>query len=796
MKANKPMMRGAAALALAFPMSIPVLAQESSGFMLEEVVVTARRKDESLQDVPQTVNAVGSDTFEKLNILNFQDMQSVVPGVSLDSGSNGFSTQATMRGVDFSIESGVAPSVEFYLNDAPVESNQIFTQVFDVGQVEVLRGPQGTLRGRSAPSGAITVRSRAANFDSLEGYVNATANNKGGTNYQGAINLPLIEEKLALRLAGVVDENEVDGVTSVFHDVDPDSDVQGFRATLGFAPTDNFDGQLMHQRISKDLVTNPQYAGLNTSMAHHSGIGRIDPEDRKSVFGSPNKVETDLEVTTLNLNWLVGGFELTYVGQYSEYQNDANSPYDKANWINDSNGGEFSLGPMGTAVNRDEWFQNLDLYQQQESHEIRITPEEPIADFFSYTVGLFYQEKYGRNLLDSNTILSADLNPQLGALNPTANGGAYILTNYIDRPSESDELSAFFNTTFYLTDATELSAGVRQIRSHIWNTTYVNGSEVSGAKIKGDDNELIWNVSLSHRFNDDLMVYGNVGTAVRPGPVGALGVNNLSTPDANMAKVVADRDNERSISYEVGFKLDFLDGRGRLNAAYFYQDFENYIYYSPTTQYFGTNGIESFNFTSNADAVVQGVDLDATYQLLENWNVAAVFSWNESELQSAVPCNDGNLDGRPDQVDPSVSGSLNAGHQIAFCDTGDSASSAPNWSASLRSEYFTEVSGDMEAYVRGIYSYYPENDNKHRYTTIDSYGLLNVFFGVRDIAGAWDLQLFAKNVTDEVETLSYEDVMEGAGGTLANYVGDSGYYAVQLTPRREVGISVRYNFGM
>ncbi|WP_439133305.1 TonB-dependent receptor [Pseudomaricurvus sp.] len=769
-----------AALAPAIALSAPgAFAQDNSmpSLALEEIVVTARRKDESLQDVPQTVNAVSSETLKELNILNFQDMENVVPGVTLDTGTTGYSTSATMRGVDFSIESGVAPTVEFYLNDAPVESNVIFTQVFDVGQVEVLRGPQGTLRGRSSPSGAITVKTRDVNLEELGGYLNATGTDQGGSNYQGAINIPLIEGKLGLRVAGVLDENDVNQVESVFNDADPDADTKGYRVTLGFAPTDTFDGQLMYQKMNKDQVSFSQSTGYNDgSVLTHHNFGPVKAGDRLSVRATPDRIDSEIEATTLNLNWALGNHSLAYVGQYSELHNVTNGPQDTANYINTSVDGTLSLGGAGVATRENEWFQNLDIYQQQESHELRLTLEEPYKDVFTYTVGLFYQEKNGLNQLDSNTLIGT----------PDPVDGVYVLTNAIERPSETDELSAFGNATFYLSDSTELSAGVRQIRSHIWNETVVGGSQLS--EIKADDNELIWNVSLSHRFNDSIMGYANVGTAVRLGPVGSLGINPLPNPDANMQKVIGQRDNEKSLSYELGFKYDFMDGRGRLNAAYYYQDFEGYLYFSKPTQYLGSRGVQTSTFTTNADATVQGIDLDASFQILENWNVSGVFSWSDSELKSPVPCNDGNLDGQPD----TLPNSLSASNQVAFCDTGASASSTPDWSASVRSEYFTELNDNLETYLRGIYSYYPENDNSNR--VYDNYGLLNLYVGLRDIQGVWDVQLFAKNALDEEVVTSMDSLQIDAGGTLANALGDSGYYPTKMNAPREIGVSVRYNF--
>src|ERR1700740_876936 len=128
---------------------------------LGEIVVTARRRSESLQEVPQTVNAVSSDTVQKLNITQFTDVQNVVPGLSLQNSPNGYQSAASMRGVTFDVNTA-APlgTVATYMNDVSVQSSFMFNSLFDIGQIEVLRGPQGTTRGVSTPSGAITVSTR------------------------------------------------------------------------------------------------------------------------------------------------------------------------------------------------------------------------------------------------------------------------------------------------------------------------------------------------------------------------------------------------------------------------------------------------------------------------------------------------------------------------------------------------------------------------------------------------------------------------------------------------------------
>src|SRR6202012_5091010 len=127
----------------------------------------------------------------KLNIQRFEDVQSVVPGLSLQSGGAGYTATAALRGVTFNVGSGAQPTVALYLNDAPVQALFLFQSLFDIGQVEVLKRPQGTTRGISAPSGAITVTTHKPDLSEVGGYADVTLTDLQGRNVQGAMNVPL-----------------------------------------------------------------------------------------------------------------------------------------------------------------------------------------------------------------------------------------------------------------------------------------------------------------------------------------------------------------------------------------------------------------------------------------------------------------------------------------------------------------------------------------------------------------------------------------------------------------------------
>lgn len=290
--------------AMALPGSVQ-MASAQQVTALEEVVVTARRKDESLQDVPESVSAVTGDKMEALSLLTFEDITSIVPGVNLEAKTDGYSTVASMRGASFDANTSASPTVQMYINEAPVHASQMFIAMYDVGQMEVLKGPQGTMRGVSSPSGSITLKSRAPDLDALGGFVNLTETNKDGSNYQAAINLPIIEGKLAARIAGVVANDRANHVKSINSTVNPESDLDSHRISLRWMPTDDLDIQFMRQQTDRDRRAFTPVAGDGVDLTAITGVNgpRISAKDRLAVGEFPSDMTNDMLVNTLNVNW-------------------------------------------------------------------------------------------------------------------------------------------------------------------------------------------------------------------------------------------------------------------------------------------------------------------------------------------------------------------------------------------------------------------------------------------------------------------------------------------------------------
>lgn len=723
-------------IAMALPWSTPVLAQDQQ-MVLEEMIVTARRKDESLQDVPESISAVSGDTFQELSLLKFEDLQSIVPGVNLEAKTDGYSTSASMRGASFDASSSASPTVQFYINEAPVHANQFYMDLYDIGQMEVLKGPQGTVRGISTPSGAITLTTKAPVLDEFGGQVNLTETNKGTSNYQAAINLPIVEGRLAARVAGLVSKDDANFVKSLNSDEQPGSDTDSHRISLYWLPLDNLDIKFVSQKTDRDRRAFIPVVGDGTDVLVDGPL--IRPKDRLAVAENPNDMSNELEVSTLNINWEFLNHSLNYVGSDSTTFISGDEPRDIGNLF---------VGDIIT-----EYY---GLEQKIKSHELRFSSEEPYADVLDYSIGVYHSKTEG-----GNDILYYASTP--------------LITDYTD-----EETAYFANLTWYLMESTELTLGARHIKTEkesMYDMGVVLNSEL-------DASTNVYKVSLSHQFTDDVLGYATWATSWRAGP-SVVGVQSTDVTNPQY-RLFTELEPEESESWELGIKADFMNNRGRVNAAVFHQKFDNYIYRGKPVDYLNYLGtIDQFNFTTNADATVDGVEVDLSFQLTPNWFASASASWYDSKLESAIPCDTG-------VTDPAQ---FVADGVIAYmCDSGGAVTRNPDWSATLQSQYSFRVSDSLDGYVRGLYSYYAENDNKHDNTDIDAYGLFNLYLGVQDNNAGWEVQLFAKNLFNEGSTTTWED--GDVDARLAGGFGfPSGYSESGYTPPREVGINVRYAFG-
>lgn len=250
---------------------------------------------------------------------------------------------------------------------------------------------------------------------------------------------------------------------------------------------------------------------------------------------------------------------------------------------------------------------------------------------------------------------------------------------------------------------------------------------------------------------------------------------------------------ETSRGVELGVKANFFDDRATLNVALYRQKYKDHIFLTrPTYRYDVAGGsVGTTEFVANGDAIVKGVDVEAAFQATPDWSISGAFSWTKGNFDDdEVPCNDSNFDGVPDNGVPTAAGFINAGVIVARCLSNESVTTAPRWTLSLQSEYARPISGSVDGFIRGLFTYYPDNPNRSQDIAIDNYDVLNLFAGIRSPDNEWEVTLFAKNATNTSQILS-----RGLEPSPNAYFGAAGYRNVSYTPRREVGLNVRYAFG-
>lgn len=785
--------------------------------------------------MPQTVDVVTADTIQKLNILNFQDIQSIVPGLTMNVDPGGLNDSVSIRGLSYSIFSqDPLPTVALYLNDAYLAAPQeVFQALYDIGDVEVLRGPQGTLHGESAPSGAITLTTRRPDLTQFGGYMDVTGYSEdalhgpGAVDGQAAVNLPIIKDMLAVRLAGVVEDNHLDLVRSLYDPTSPYAHTVSERATVTFQPIDSLSGTFMYQHLEEGInnytqVLGPgsaggtfpppppfpgfpfQYTAPTVIPPGYNGPP-ISPTQRLSVNNDPNSSNQRYDFITGQVDWHIAGQRLAYTGAYNSVSIGTNTAEDTGNLLPGTD--YISTGVSKTF--------------SQES-ELRLMSDERILGLLDYTLGARYYSENG-SAGGSPTVQFAGFLPGAFGFGPAANP-------YEFNPMFAEELlihatpalyerSVFFNATVHLGDRTELSAGVRSLSyDSSSNSSYTLA--LLGTKTPLDlfpnaidrDRSTIYNVSLSHHFTDDVMAYATTGTAWRPGTT-VLGPEN-ATGDPTLNSLI-NLHPEYSHSYELGLKSLFLDRRAEVNVAIYHQYFDGLIFQSlyapylvvtpiPGTSY-TTTSIAVNNFSNNANSVVNGIDLDGSFRITPRWITNAAFSYSNGHVDNALtPCTPPGvniLDPTVAAFQAAVAAAGKPGALVYECRNNQSISNAPSWNTTVRSEYSMPIAPRLDGYIRGLATYYPSNPNAVEGYDVPSYAIVNGYLGVRDPSGRWEATIFAKNLFNRTVLLSksYFPIQEPGG--LNAVFGNPGYYAAagtgvpMVTPPMQVGINLRYAFG-
>jgi len=735
---------------------------------LEEVIVTAQKKDDTLQTVPMTVNAVTSETIAKYNLLDFKDIQSVTPGLTIKAQDTRTSTIA-IRGVNVLTDAGIGPGVAIYWNEVNYDIDSAFKAMYDVGQIEVLRGPQGTLRGITAPAGAVTLTTKTPSFSEIEGTIEQTLGERNLSNTQFGLSLPIIENMLAVRISGLYDHNQNSGIKNIVTGETNTDLTRSGRFTVGFRPTDDLEVTLVHQYLEANSSGNTAVAGCGTGNVTRC----LDASDRKSVDAGPDNYFTRKKDTSLHVDWTLGGYELVSVTGYRDQMQNPVRNMDTGNAFPTVG----VSGPISPLVQ--EVVTNIHTLTQ----EFRFSRNDD--DFYNWTYGL-----YGSKLV-ANTAVHQ---------NNAVNFGFGIVDAWaVSTPviNSSEEYAVFTNQSFQWTEALDTQIGVRYQSKR--NTTALHGTTTptnnpiwalfgipsvipvdfpkTGAAVSTDEG-VTGTASISYQLTDDVRLYASYGHSFRSGGF---------TVAPGAAGDLTEYSPETSDSLELGFKSRLADGRVQVNGDIYYQKYHDFLgnvgavhSYNPQT---GQTADTQLNF--NADALVTGAELQIDALLTDDWQAGLGISYTDAKYTGGKqPYTVFDVNGV--SVNPNTQGL-----EVFRRDANGRLAGEPNWGVSANTEYTLHF-GAVDAFSRVLYSFSSGRTDDLVANSVNdtsSYGIFNLYLGVRDPKKVWEVSAWAKNLFDHQQVITIKPESQNSGFL-------SGYQEVQLVPERQFGITGKYNFSL
>lgn len=748
----KPNFRAALLVSVAFSSIITPLsvrAQTGGTGMFEEVVVTAQKRVESVQDVPLSISAVGAEIIESTGADEVDDIILMVPGLSGTStaGTLNFWAIRGIASTDFTI--GSEPSVGVYLNDAYIGRNVLALGAFhDVNRIEVVKGPQGTLFGRNAAAGAISIVSNLPEDANLL-KLGAGFGNEGHQVYDVVGNVASTDT-LAFRAS--YHGTRSDGVIrDIVSGEDGSVDKNAARLSMLWTPNERFEALLSvdYSDAERIVVGGPYTPGLQPlSDTPSPDAGQIFPETISLSRLNEENVTTD--GAGLKLTWdFDNDITVTSISDYHSFDLDLVFDLDGTQ-ADTALGAAFGLPPISIEFSRP------DVTQYQFSQEFRVNGSTDELDWF---IGASY---FNEEVEDRTVISVLDVSGFLGGdINDTA------LTS-----GEADSIGIYGDITWSLNDRWSFTAGIRWSEDEKqWCSFGENNSNLlgvistSGQTICSREtwSEVTPRVVVDFGLTDDVMLYasatkgykgggfntptmstdssndlvldltgGFLGFFDQPPYLGDIGNVNPATEQVFFTgEAVSSFDPEIIDAYEIGMKGTFLNQQLQLNVAAFYNDYENLQVQSATV-----SGIVTENA---AEAETKGAEIEFVYDINERFVLMGNYTFLDTEFKSGV-----------------FTGVDITGNQLPY---------APDNAYSISAAYDLPI-GDSS--IRFFTNYNWTDDINHRTDNApslvqESYGLWNAKITYRPPSERWDASISVDNITDEEYATSLQDFGIGVG---------------------------------
>lgn len=775
------------AIAAALAVAAPAFGQQT---MLEEVIVTAQKRQQTIQDVPASVAAISAEMLERTNTTNFTDLGKITPGVTITGGQDGFGNIVRIRGVgNNSFAPAIRPAVGIFIDDVPLaQMDSAFNNLADIERIEILKGPQSTLFGKEVSSGAIVLTTRRPDTAGVDGYVEGNFGNLGLQEYRVGGNIPL-GDMFAVRASLYHNERDAIFDNIVTGGEEGEYEKDGGRIRVLFEPNSSFNAILTYEYHESEVIgataVAQEYGDLYQTLDAIINAGGptqlniLNPYGGKTDHSNPPVRDNETEFLYLNMEWALNDeWTLTSVTSNQDWESNVKgqTPPDPARpdiLTADTTYGPFYLNDFITQPAAESFTQ-----------ELRFSYE---SDDWSSIIGVFYA--------DTDIPNYTPFAQTIGVF-PLPSGPLIIKAAGLSDIRENNEEFAIFTHNIYtIRDGLEATFGLRYSDVEKTSTKgQLTGvgpiAELNSPFVPvtpwADDiptrtdswDEVTGTLKLNYYVTDDIAVYGGWDRGFKAG-------GHDVCKDAGGEPLCQDFDSEIADNFEVGFKGRF-GGSLIWNGAVFYQMFDDYQVEVQDEEGIGNTILNA------ASAEITGFETEfqwlATEQLLVDGNISYVdAAWDDF---SDAEC-------------------LRAQYQREFCDpvtgtqdlSGEDLNYNSPWTANLNATWSDNFGNGMGWWVRGEVAY---KDEVYFFPDLDpdlvgeDYTLVNASIGIRAADDSWEIMLWGKNIFDEEYLQEGSRNRDNGSDSFAAATGGplpSEGYRVTAGDQATYGVSLKYRFG-
>lgn len=558
---------------------------------LDEILVTARKQTDKLSELPDSITIISEDMIETAGISNVEDFLQMTPNVVAMQGLKPGFVTITSRGIT-TIQENEAP-MAVVIDGVVVPAIDFINQdLFDIQQIEVLRGPQGSLYGANALAGAINITTKAPTNE-FRGKLKAGLGNAGYGQVAGVFSGPLVENELYFRAAA--NYRDEDGTLKNIYDggkVDFYEEF-GLRGQLRWDVSDSLQVELRGKYI--DTTAGAVY-NATTDAAIPGQIN--DFNNVKMDYNTPGEDTRELQDYSLKIDWsLANGGSLTFISGYGVTEDDV---IGEGDWLPTTATHIDASGLSGFLF---DTFQNWAVETEAFSQEIRYNSASDQR--VRYNIGAFYQKRERDIALLVGGGSDGIVDPGLAFINDKDN-------------SDSEQRAVFGQASIDLTEQLELTLGLRYDEDERSSVSDVAGGP---APVEDTFSKLQPKVSLAYQWDEDLLTYMTLARAFRSG--------GFNADDTLVGGTLFPRRYEAEVadSFELGFKAMLAEKRLRIHGAVFHIDYENQQFFFPTLQ-----GQILTNFP---ETKIDGAELEVFGNLTDNLTITTSYGVSNAKVEAA-----------------------------------------------------------------------------------------------------------------------------------------------------------------